>query len=150
MADNRYDAENRASGLIDAFPPECFELSHEEKRMSVTLYRMLTRGQPVPVGRVASALATSEQTVETLLEEWPATEYDPNRHIIAFGGLSLSETPHRFEVESAKLFTWCAWDSLFIPGIVNTTAQVTSTCPVTGLRGLQALQELEQILRIRR
>ena len=30
------------------------------------------------------------------------------------------------------LYTWCAWDSLFITGILQLTARVESACPVTG------------------
>jgi alkylmercury lyase len=40
--------------------------------------------------------------------------------------------PHRFEVAGKKLWTWCAWDALFIPGILGTSARVESTCATTG------------------
>jgi alkylmercury lyase len=29
-------------------------------------------------------------------------------------------------------YTWCAWDTLFLPELLATTARVASTCPVTG------------------
>jgi alkylmercury lyase len=33
---------------------------------------------------------------------------------------------------SARLFGWCAWDTLFIPPLLETRASVESTCPVSG------------------
>ncbi len=39
--------------------------------------------------------------------------------------------PHRFQVDGRTLYTWCAWDSVFIPGILGKTAHVESTDPLT-------------------
>jgi alkylmercury lyase len=36
---------------------------------------------------------------------------------------------HRFEVNGRTLWTWCAWDSLFIPEILGRPARVTSPDP---------------------
>ena len=30
------------------------------------------------------------------------------------------------------MHTWCAWDTLFLPALLGETAEVRSTCPVTG------------------
>lgn len=34
-------------------------------------------------------------------------------------------------MDGRTLYTWCAWDSLFIPGIIGKPAEVESLCPVT-------------------
>ena len=39
-----------------------------------------------------------------------------------------------FSVDDQTLYTWCAWDSLFIPEILGHTARVESACPVTQAR----------------
>jgi alkylmercury lyase len=39
---------------------------------------------------------------------------------------------HRFEINGLTLWTWCAWDSLFIPEILAQTARVASRDPETG------------------
>lgn len=52
--------------------------------------------------------------------------------VIAFQGLSLAETPHRFRDDGRDLYTWCAWDTLFLPEVLGRTAEVESTCPTTG------------------
>ena len=39
---------------------------------------------------------------------------------------------HRFELDGRELWTWCAWDSLFIPEILGRTAHVASSDPESG------------------
>jgi alkylmercury lyase len=46
--------------------------------------------------------------------------------------LSVRATPHRFHVRGRGLYAWCALDTLFLPGLLNETAEVQSTCPVSG------------------
>jgi len=41
---------------------------------------------------------------------------------------------HSFRVDGQQLYTWCAWDALFIPQIINKTAHVESTCPITNAK----------------
>src|SRR3989442_9036358 len=77
----------------------------------------------VPVKRTLSALASEAldappDTVDELLEHPNLkclTYTDKQGRIIGFGGLAVREMPHRFKVDGRTLYTWCAWDSLFIP-----------------------------------
>ncbi|AFT84851.1 organomercurial lyase [Paraburkholderia phenoliruptrix] len=46
---------------------------------------------------------------------------------------SLRGTPHTFEVDGRRLYTWCAFDTLFFPALIGRTAQVVSRCAVTGV-----------------
>jgi alkylmercury lyase len=41
-------------------------------------------------------------------------------------------TRHRFQIQQQSLFTWCAFDTFLFPPALGETAQVHSTCPVTG------------------
>ena len=64
---------------------------------------------------------------------WPSlVQYDDDRAVVGFGGLTIRPTKHRFEVAGRTLYTWCAWDSLFIPEILGQTARVESSCPESG------------------
>ena len=36
-----------------------------------------------------------------------------------------------FHVDGKTFSTWCAWDALFLPAMLNQHAQVESMCPVT-------------------
>ena len=49
--------------------------------------------------------------------------------MVGFGGLAAAPMHHRFEVNGRTLWTWCAWDSLFIPEILGCPARVTSPDP---------------------
>jgi len=58
-------------------------------------------------------------------------QHDEHGRVIAFGGRSITATPHRFAVGDRELYTWCAWDTLFLPALRGQQARVRSTCPVT-------------------
>ncbi|MCI0606809.1 alkylmercury lyase MerB [bacterium] len=118
--------------LISAFPKEFTELSEDEQRVSVVLYRLLARGEPVSHESIAAAIQMPPNTVDSILGRWPGIYYDGEHRIIGYWGLALPKMSHRFEVNGRTLYTWCAWDSLFIPEILQQTAQVESHCPVTG------------------
>jgi len=52
--------------------------------------------------------------------------------VVGIAGLSQNQHPHRFTVDGIRLATWCAWDSLFLPVMLQQTAEVSSPCPSTG------------------
>ena len=82
-------------GLLKAL-----DLDPEVQRASIELYRQLARGRPVPPEDVAS----KEQLETSALSP---VVYDDQGRVVAFGGLSLKPTPHRFEVSGQSLYTWC-------------------------------------------
>ncbi len=58
---------------------------------------------------------------------------DEDGRIVGFMGLSVVEFgEHRLEVDGQRLTAWCAWDTLFLPGLLGRAARVSSRCPVTG------------------
>ncbi|TLY15655.1 MAG: alkylmercury lyase [Thaumarchaeota archaeon] len=118
---------NLADKIVNAMP----KLGSGERRIAVGLYRLLAEGEPVSPERLAETLNLSGSTVRETLSRWPGVYYDDTRAVIGFGGLALSEMPHRFQGDGRNLHTWCAWDSLFIPGILGKTARVESTDPIT-------------------
>lgn len=46
--------------------------------------------------------------------------------------LTLNPTPHRFIVKGSTLYTWCALDAIFLPGLLGETAVVESACLTSG------------------
>jgi alkylmercury lyase len=58
--------------------------------------------------------------------------YADHGQIVGFGGLAVAPMHHEFRVKARTLWTWCAWDSLFIPSVLGETAQVSSPDPDTG------------------
>jgi len=116
----------------DIFPTEFINLGAAEQKVSVQIYRLLASGQPVPLESIASETGLSRQDVQAILKRWPGVFYDGADRIVGYWGLARGKMTHRFEVNGQTLYTWCAWDSLFIPQILQSSAQVESTCPVTG------------------
>jgi len=117
-----------AQKVAAAFP----KLSAPEQKIALGLYRLLAEGEPVSSDRLAQHLDLSTNLVREVLNSWPAVYFDDEKSVIGFWGLALQEMPHRFKVNGRQLFTWCAWDSLFIPELLGKTAEVESTCPISG------------------
>ena len=117
-----------ASDLLAWLPT----MTDEEKRLGLEIYRELAHGEPVLRAGLAEALKVPTRTVDELLEHPNLkclTYTDREGQIIGFGGLAVREMPHRFKVDGRTLYTWCAWDSLFIPGILGLEADVESPAP---------------------
>jgi len=117
-----------AQKVAEAFP----DLSAIEQRIAVGLYKLLAEGEPVSPDRVAQHLDLSINLVTEALNSWPVVSFDDGKNVVGFYGLALEETPHRFKVNGRQLYTWCAWDSLFIPELLGKTAAVESSCPISG------------------
>lgn len=106
--------------------------AREDAPLAATLLRLLARGQPVSSEELAARARRPAAEVAVQLERWPNVERDASGRVVGFSGLSLRRTAHRFEVDGRRLHTWCAWDTLFLPALLNATARVRSTCPITG------------------
>lgn len=105
----------------------------DEQRLAVAAYRALATGETVTPERLASRAGLPAQKVAELLERWPGVYRDSQGALIGFWGLTQQEMPpHRFAVGGQRLWTWCSWDSLFLPVILGTTARVQSVCAATG------------------
>jgi alkylmercury lyase len=114
-----------ADGLAGTFP------AADDAPLARALLALLARGEPVTEAQLTAVADRSPGDVSAALARWPNVHRD-GRGVVAFGGLSLRPTQHRFEVAGRELFTWCAWDALFLPSLLGEPADVGSTCPVTG------------------
>jgi alkylmercury lyase len=103
----------------------------EAQQAALALYRLLAEGSPVDAAALAERVSLSAARVAQLFDSCPEVFRDEHGRAVAFGGLSLSETAHRFELGGRQLYTWCAWDTLFVPELLGRTARVTSACPTT-------------------
>lgn len=109
--------------------------SSEEQRAAVTLYQQLAKGQPVSAAQLAQVLGVPPSEARALLARDSIKAFtfpDEQSRILGFGGLAVAPMHHRFEVDGRTLWTWCAWDSLFIPEILGKEARVTSPDPENG------------------
>src|SRR5713101_282961 len=116
----------REAGIRQAFTPDV-------SRLTVRLWREIARGGPVSPGlveQIASALDLPQQTAHEVLDKM--CERDGDGNVVGIAGLSQNQHPHRFTVNGIRLSTWCAWDALFLPVMLQQTALVSSPCPSTG------------------
>src|SRR2546426_4678161 len=109
--------------------------SPEDQRVAVTLYRELAKGQPVDAAQLGRALGVAPAEARGFLNRDSIKAFvypDEQGRVVGFGGLAAAPMHHRLEVDGRALWTWCAWDSLFIPEILGKEARVTSPDPENG------------------
>lgn len=120
--------EDLAENLGLAFPA----MNQFEQKVSLQLYRLLCRGRPITRQMLADRLGMPIETVRGLLKGWHGLHIDGRNRIAGYRGLTLEPTRHRFEVGGLRLYTWCAWDTLFLPEILRCRARIESRCATTG------------------
>src|SRR4051794_9316994 len=126
MADRAATLPEVSRVLRDTFPGAA------DGPLALALLRALAQGLPVAPATLAQTLARKDAAVAAQLDIWPNLERNSAGAVVGFSGLTLRPTPHRFAVDGRALYTWCAWDTLFLPALLNATASVRSTCPVSG------------------
>jgi len=122
--------ESLATGVAKAAP----DFDGEQQRIALEVYRRLAEGSPAPASHVAERAGVRVDRVEQRLATWPGVYLDGDGSVIGFWGLTINKLSptHRLQVDGRELFAWCAWDTLFLPGILGVTANVESVCPTTG------------------
>lgn len=95
------------------------------------LLRGLARGAPVTLDELAAATGHDLAEVRAGLGALSDTEYDQQGRIVGHG-ITSNPTPHTFEVDGHRLYTWCALDTLIFPAVLDRAAQVSSPCHTTG------------------
>jgi alkylmercury lyase len=128
MADQAF--ETIAAAILALFPP----FTPLEERIALMLYRLLAAEGPVRIEGLASSLGLPVRQIERVMSRWPGLHRDAEGTITGYGGLTTAETRHRIRIGPSTRHTWCAWDTLFIPQLLSTSAQIESACPVTGKR----------------
>lgn len=114
-----------ATGLRDQFTPEI-------SRFVVYLLRQIGQGQPIlmeQAQRLASSQGVAGDVFAKVIQQF--CERDKDGNIVGLTGLSQNNHAHKFRVNGQLLSTWCALDALFLPILLNQTAEVIDECPVT-------------------
>ncbi len=129
------EANASIDAVFDTLTAKLRNFNEAEQLVALALYRELLRGVPVSDNRIAQVQNRDGHDVSALLQA-PALDSliyrDDNGLIVGFGGLAVVPTNHRFRVNGRTLYTWCAWDSLFLVDVLNVRAEIESTCPQTG------------------
>jgi alkylmercury lyase len=128
---HRIDLDTAAASIVSGLP----KLDSFEQRLSLELYRLLAGGQPVLRALLAERLGEKTDTINQILDGWPAVFFDSHQQIIGYWGLSLPaayDSPHKMTIDGQVLSAWCAFDTLFLPQLLGKTATVESTSPASG------------------
>lgn len=97
------------------------------------LLDLLADGKPISIDEVANSFQYPKLIVQGFFRFVisPSNfDFDNNGNIIG-SGLTLKPTSHRFRIRENDLYTWCALDTLLFPLMLNESAQVQTTCPIT-------------------
>lgn len=114
--------------FLGAFPV----MDAADQQLGLTLYRSLAEGEPVSLSGLAAKAGRDADEVRATLGDWSGIFFDRSDRICGYWGLSVNETRHRLEVNGRTLYAWCAWDTLFLPQLLDATAHIVSPCPGTG------------------
>ena len=103
--------------------------------MSLTTHILdaIAEGQPVSTAAFAKRSGIDSEAVDGIFARMrrAGSEFNADGHLVG-NILTQNPTPHRFNLDGSELYAWCALDTLFLPGLMGRTAQIESTCPVSG------------------
>jgi alkylmercury lyase len=117
---------------IDRVRNDAFEniLPEQDKRQILgKSLELLAKGCPVLPDEIALVLGVPPKKVLSTLLSFGA-EFDKDGNVLGLG-LTLVPTPHAYEANGRKLYTWCAVDALLFPIMLKHTAHIESHDPVT-------------------
>lgn len=110
-------------------------LNADQQRIALHIYQLIAAtARPVTVGQIAASANVAPEHVEESLRSWPLVLRDDQDRVVGFWGIHaepISPT-HALELDGTTVYTWCAWDTLFITEILGRPTQITSTDPQTG------------------
>jgi alkylmercury lyase len=109
------------------------DLDLEGQRAQLSLFQLLAKGHPVDPADVAARAGLTTSEFLHRLDRWHGVQTDQAGRILAFRGLSIIEAPNRLKVNETAVYTWCAWDTLFLPELIGQAATVESACKMTGV-----------------
>lgn len=97
-----------------------------------TAIRLLADGKPVTPHALADATGHTVDDARGLIDTARQRGVEVENGDVIGAALTRRPTQHRFRVRGHDLHTWCGFDALFLPLILDERAEVASTCPETG------------------
>jgi len=107
---------------------------------------MAETGQPLAPAHLARRLQMSQENLTAHLARVPDTEFDTQGNIVGWG-TTLLPTQHQFRLKERPLFTWCAFDTVLFPPLLQVEAHAQSVCeasgqPITFVATLEGIADL--------
>jgi alkylmercury lyase len=98
------------------------------------LRELAESGQPLAPACLAASLQMSQEDLAAHLDGVPDTEFDADGQIVGWG-ITLVPTQYHFRLKTrpmTPLYTWCAFDTVLFPPLLDVEAQVQSVCAASG------------------
>jgi alkylmercury lyase len=123
-----------ATEIVEALGVAGGNLDDEGRQIALTTYRLLADAAPVTAARIADSAGVSVVAVEAALDEWAGVFREPTGAVVGFWGLTRQPLDPEYRLDQSDGetlgYAWCAWDTLFLPTVLD------RTLTVTGLDGL--------------
>ncbi len=104
-------------------------LTPEQSQLALAIYQGIADQGLVTLNTLSSLTNKSVAEIDTYLNEIPGVFRDNQRNIIGFWGLTAAPVSHHQLIfDNKTLYAWCAWDTLFLPELLNVEATVKSKC----------------------
>ena len=104
-------------------------LKKEERQISKLLYQKLALGKSVSIETIANELQKPIQEIQDHLKQMAYVEYCAASEISAYRGVTLNQTKHNVFHNNSKIYTWCAFDTLFLADLLVKPVSISSICP---------------------
>ena len=128
------DRDASSAALDDVV--EASATSHEVDALRSAGFRLLLDGgQPVDVGRWATAAGGDIETLYEILEISGArgrVQFDADGNLVGIAGLTVIPTLHELDIDGTIRWTWCALDAVGILGALLATGTIRSIDPQNG------------------
>jgi len=92
------------------------------------IHKELLKGVPLPKETYLNLINLPQEKADAILEK--LGELDKQGNVVAFSGLSLSPTDHRFVVNGKTLYTWCVVDAILFTEWLDVASQILSQDPI--------------------
>ncbi len=115
---------------LDKLPNGAFDF---ELRLQAITLQLLAEGKPIPPEDLAAAWNMPFQDVKPILEQARALgtlQFNDQGNLIA-SALSLVPTQHIFRTKGITLYSWCAFDAVYAPGVIGEVAEIESVDPLS-------------------
>ncbi len=124
---------DRLEVLAEAMAKAEPDFDGPKRNVALATYRRLAEGSAASVADIAQQASEGAEFVESLLASWPGVFRTEAGDVVGFWGLTIDKLvpTHAMEVRGHQLYAWCAWDTLFLPGLLGAEARVESACPMT-------------------
>lgn len=122
--------------IVDALAVAGGSLDDDGRRIALATYRLLTTPAAVTVDAIADAADTTPAAVDARLSDWAGVFRNRDGAVVGFWGLARQPLDPEYRLDDPTGHTvgyaWCAWDSLFLPTVLDRPLAVSARDGLTG------------------